>query len=55
MVFLGGWFILGAVIGAVTARRRGGRKLDAVHYGAIYGIMFTLIGLFVDIFLGHVL
>jgi hypothetical protein len=55
VVFLAAWFIVGAAIGVLTARRRGGRKLDAVHYGAIFGILFTLIGLFVDIYLGHVL
>ena len=52
MIILGG-FILGAVIGAATALGRGGRKLDAAHYAAAFGIIFALLGLFVDIYLGH--
>ena len=43
--------ILGIVIGATTALRRGGRALDAAQYAAGYGIAFTLIGVFVTIVL----
>lgn len=48
MIVIGG-FILGAILGATTALRRGGRKLDALQYGAGYAILFTLIGLFATI------
>ena len=54
MIVIGG-FILGAVIGAATALRRGGRKLDALQYGAGFGIAFGLLGLFVTLFLERML
>lgn len=54
MIVIGG-FLLGAVIGAVTALRRGGRKLDALQYGAGFSIAFGLAGLFVTIILERVL
>ncbi len=54
MIVIGG-FILGAILGAATALRRGGRKLDALQYGAGFGILFALIGLFATIFLGRML
>lgn len=50
MIVIGG-FILGAVIGATTALRRGGRRLDALQYAAGFGITFALAGLFLTIFL----
>ena len=49
MIVLAG-FILGASFGAWTARKRGGKWLDALQYAAGYGIAFTLIGLFITIF-----
>jgi hypothetical protein len=54
LIVIGG-FLLGAVIGAATALRRGGRKLDALQYGAGYAIAFTLAGLFLTILLERVL
>jgi hypothetical protein len=42
-------FLLGAFIGARTALKRGGRKLDALQYGAGYAIAFTLLGVFATI------
>lgn len=48
MVVLAG-LILGIFIGSFTAKNRGGRKLDILQYGAVYGIAFTLIGVFVTI------
>jgi hypothetical protein len=50
MVILAG-LVLGVLIGASTAKRRGGRGLDMLQYGAGYGIAFTLIGVFVTIIL----
>lgn len=46
---------MGALIGATTALRRGGRKLDALQYGAAIGILFALIGLFITIYLHRTL
>ena len=36
--------ILGIGIGALTARRRGGKPLDMLQYAVGYGIAFTLLG-----------
>ena len=41
--------VLGAVVGAITAARRGGRKLDMLQYAAGFGIAFTIAGLFLTI------
>lgn len=41
----------GAAFGAVTALRRGGRKLDALQYAAGFGIAFGLLGLAISVFL----
>lgn len=46
-----GAFILGATIGALTARQRGGKPLDILQYAAGYAIAFTLLGLFATIFI----
>lgn len=54
MIVIGG-FILGAVIGATIALRRGGRKLDALQYGTGFAILFTLLGLFLTIILERTL
>jgi uncharacterized membrane protein YfcA len=50
MIVLAGC-ILGASLGAWTARKRGGKWLDALQYGAGYAIAFMLIGLFLTIFI----
>jgi hypothetical protein len=41
----------GALTGAAIAYKRGGRRMDIVHYAAIYAIAFGLIGVFLTIFL----
>lgn len=41
----------GAAYGAYTALRRGGRRLDALQYGAGYAIAFGLVGLVISVFL----
>ena len=43
--------VIGAVVGATTAIRRGGRKLDALHYGAGFAIAFGLAGLALSVLL----
>ncbi len=46
------WLIsmgLGAILGAATALRRGGRRLDALQYAAAFGIAFGLAGLALSI------
>lgn len=41
--------VTGAVVGTMTARRRGGNRLDMLQYGAVFCILFGLIGLFLTI------
>ena len=41
--------VFGVLLGAGTARRRGGRSLDMAQYAAGYGIAFAILGLFVTI------
>ncbi len=35
---------IGVGLGAVTARRRGGNRLDMLHYAAIFGVIGFLLG-----------
>lgn len=44
---------LGALTGAMIAKRKGGNGLDMAQYGAGFGILFALIGLFVAIILAR--
>lgn len=48
MIVIGG-FLLGAALGAVSARRRGGKPADMAQYAAAYGIALALLGLFLTI------
>ena len=41
--------LIGAVLGGMTARKRGGAPADIAQYAAGYGIAFALIGLLVTI------
>ena len=43
--------VVGAVTGAATAFRRGGRKLDALHYAAGFAVAFGLAGMIVSVLL----
>lgn len=54
MIVIGG-FIFGALLGAFTARRRGGKPADMAQYAAGFGIAFCLLGLFLTIFLERML
>ena len=44
--------ICGAILGALTARRREGTGLDMAQYAAGYGIAFGVLGLFLSIAIG---
>lgn len=44
--------ILGALFGALKAKRRGGNRLDMAQYGGVYMIIFTIIGVFVTFAVG---
>ena len=41
--------LLGALLGAGNARRRGGNGLDVAQYAAVYGIICALLGLFLTL------
>jgi hypothetical protein len=50
MIILG-FAIAGALVGAFTARSRGGKRLDLAQYAASYSMAFAIIGLFITVFL----
>lgn len=37
--------LIGALIGALTAKRKGGNTLDAVQYGAVFALIGFILGL----------
>lgn len=43
--------ICGAVIGAMTARRRKGNKLDIAQYAAGYAMAFTVVSMIIAVIL----
>ena len=43
--------LIGSVFGAVSALRRGGRKLDALQYAAGFAVAFGLLGLVISVIL----
>lgn len=54
MIIIGA-MLLGAVIGGVTAKRRGGNRLDIAQYAVGYAIAFTLVGLLATILVDRTL
>ena len=50
MIVLAG-AILGAIVGAWNAKRRGGGRLDILQYATATAIAFALIGLIISIIL----
>lgn len=47
IVILG--LLLGAALGALNAKRQGGRTADMLQYGAGYGVAFAILGLIITI------
>ncbi|MCI2398230.1 hypothetical protein [Aliiroseovarius subalbicans] len=43
--------ILGGILGYRNAAKRGGNRLDKLQYTVVYGIAFTLVALFVTVFI----
>ena len=41
--------VVGAILGALTAKRRGGKPADIAQYAAGYAIAFTLAGVLVTL------
>ena len=50
MIVIAG-LVIGAILGARTALKRGGSRWDAAQYGAAYAIGCSLLGLFATIFI----
>ena len=48
MIVIGGG-LLGAICGAVAARKRGGKIWDIAQYATAYAIAFALLGLVITI------
>lgn len=48
MIVLAG-VVAGAFIGAQTARKRGGNRLDMAQYAAVWGMIGGVVGLFATI------
>ena len=47
--------VVGGIIGAWTARKRGGRPADIAQYAAGFGIAFALLGVIASITLSRIL
>ncbi len=43
--------LLGTTIGALKAKRRKGRLADILQYAFVYGVIFTILGLFMTLIL----
>ena len=43
--------LIGAILGAIGARRRGGKRLDLLQWAAVGAIMGGIVGLFVLVFI----
>jgi hypothetical protein len=45
-------FVLGALLGAWQAHKKGGNLPDKLQYGAVYGIIFVLVLLVLSVVVG---
>ena len=50
MIFPLAGILLGALLGAFQAKRKGGKTMDMLQWGAVLAIVFGLIGLFILIY-----
>ena len=50
MIFPLAGILLGAILGAFQAKRKGGKTMDMLQWGAVLAIVFGLIGLFILIY-----
>jgi len=48
MIIIAG-VLIGAVLGALTARRRGGNGFDIAQYAAVWGLIGAILGMFATI------
>ena len=54
MVIVAIFLILGVALGLRAARRRRGALIDMLRYAVVYGIAFTLLGVFLSLGLGGI-
>ena len=47
--------LLGAIIGGMTARKRGGNRLDIAQYAAGHALAFTVVGLIATVVIDRIL
>ncbi len=52
-MYILGLALVGAIIGGLRARKRGGKKLDIAQYAGVYAIIFGIIGLFITVYLSR--
>ncbi|WP_392338431.1 hypothetical protein [Loktanella salsilacus] len=51
MIFPLGGIIIGALIGAIRAKKRGGTVMDILQWGTAFAVMLGIVGLFVLVFM----
>jgi len=47
--------LIGAIIGGLTARKRGGNRKDIAQYAAGYGMAFLIVGMIATVLLDRAL
>ena len=50
-----GLAILGAIVGGLTARKRGGNRKDIAQYATGYGFAFLIVGMIATVLLDRML
>jgi hypothetical protein len=43
--------LIGAIFGVIMAKRKGGKRLDLLQWGAVNAIIFGVIGMFILVFI----
>ncbi|WP_375281663.1 hypothetical protein [Pseudooctadecabacter sp.] len=49
MIYPLGGLVIGALLGAFRAKQRGGKAADMAQWGAVFAMIFGVIGLFIAI------
>lgn len=47
--------LLGAILGVMNARKRGGNRLDIAQYAAAHALAFTVVGLIATVLIDRML
>lgn len=51
MIYPLGGLVFGSLLGAIQAKRRGGKPADMVQWAAVFAMIFGVIGMFVAVIL----